>query len=74
MAVAWSADGKWVATGLQNGRVVIWDTSNGQQKFSRLLHSDAVNCLTFHPNSEFLASGSDDGFVKMLNTTCQAEL
>ncbi|GMH74503.1 hypothetical protein TL16_g06483 [Triparma laevis f. inornata] len=76
LSLDFNPDGKILAAGLKDGRVVIWhldffggDTDEGQGvsgtvKYSRSenlkKHERAVNSVCFSTNGEFLATGGDD--------------
>ncbi|QRV96504.1 hypothetical protein RhiJN_24522 [Ceratobasidium sp. AG-Ba] len=61
VAIALSLNGRLLATGLDNGEVLIWDVKAGQIITNLLVnHSGAVTCLNFSPDSLRIASGSVD--------------
>jgi len=65
--IAVSPDDHWLAiAGLQG--VWIVDLDAGDES-ARLLegHTDTVNTVVFHPDSQLLASGSDDGTIRFWN-------
>jgi WD40 repeat protein len=69
-AVAFSPDGKQVATGSgepsRGGELKLWDVTNGQlvRDFSKV-HSDAVLSLEFSPDGKLLASGAADKMARV---------
>ncbi|MGA2264339.1 MAG: WD40 repeat domain-containing protein, partial [Acidobacteriota bacterium] len=60
-AAAWSADGRWAATGAEN--IVFWDASTGTQ-LARL-ESAEVWSLAFSPDSRWLVSSHGDGSISV---------
>ena len=64
-AVAFSADGKRLATGDDTGHVNVWNLQN--QRAVAQLHADsnAVYAVQFSPNNQILAGGGYDGRVKL---------
>lgn len=69
MTVAWSPDGASIATGLEDGRLEIWDLGSTKPRFSKRIHSKSVYCVAFHPASKLLASCGEDGHVVMLDSS-----
>ena len=63
--VAFSPDGKLVASGSHDTRIRIWNVETGQQLQKLQGHTDWVNCIAFSPDSKFLASGSDDTTLRI---------
>ena len=68
--VAFSPDGKWLASAGHDGVVLIseWPPKSDKPLASvRTLagHTDQVHCLTFSPDSRIVASGSKDGKVRL---------
>ena len=66
-SLAFSPDGRLLATGgsYENGLVRIWDVQTGE--LLRILegHLNGVSQVSFSPNSQFLASGSYDGSLRI---------
>ena len=62
-SVAFSADGKILASGSANGTVTLWDL--GPNPFNQILsgHTDTVNSVAFSPDGKTLASGSLDNTI-----------
>ncbi|KAH7882258.1 quinon protein alcohol dehydrogenase-like superfamily [Phlebopus sp. FC_14] len=67
-AVAVSGDGKTIASGDQDGKVVFWSTDTCEKLAeSQGKHSHLVRSLAFAPDSQRVASGSDDGSIIVWN-------
>lgn len=64
--LALSADGRWLASGGRDDRVMLWDLSAASPSGRALAgHTGAVTTVAFHPNHGLLASGSDDQQVTL---------
>lgn len=62
-ALAWHPAGRHLATGWENGEVVIWSQGGKQIHECQTLHGAAVQKLTWSNSGGLLASGDDDGRV-----------
>jgi WD40 repeat protein len=57
-AVAFSPDGRSIATGASNGRVALWETSTGKQQWSEKVANFPVMSVAFSPDHKLLAAGA----------------
>lgn len=66
-SLAFSPDGRLLATGssYENGLVRIWDVQTGELLRTLEGHLNGVSQVSFSPNSQFLASGSYDGTLRI---------
>lgn len=62
--IAYSADGKFIASGAWSGRVCIWDVENSTSR-SFAAHPEFVECLAWSPDGRYLASGSKYGSIRI---------
>jgi len=63
-AVAFSPNGKTLATSSKDGSIALWDTASGELSGSPLRkHTDWVNNVAFSPDGRLLASASDDDTI-----------
>ncbi|TRM61075.1 hypothetical protein BD626DRAFT_571106 [Schizophyllum amplum] len=65
-AVAYSCDGRQIASGSDNHTVEVWDAVTGQQIGEAFTgHDRRVNTVRFSPDNKRIASGSDDHTVRI---------
>jgi WD40 repeat protein len=72
--LAFSRDGKRLATGGDDRIVGLWDVASGKEIKTFKGHSDAVTSLAFSRDGKTLATGSRDKLVKLWSTTSYQEL
>jgi len=73
-SVAFSPDGKLLASGSHDKTVKIWDMSSGQQIHTLTGHSDGVGSVVFSPDGKLLASGSWDNTIRLWDTRTWNEI
>ncbi len=64
-SVAFSPDGKTIATGTDSGAIKMLDAETGKLKFAKLRHANQVASLTFSPDGRILATGGYDRTVRL---------
>lgn len=65
LSVAFSHDGKLLATGDAKGDICLWQVDNGKQLLSLKGHQSWVYSLTWSPQGNILASASGDRTVRL---------
>jgi WD40 repeat protein len=63
-SVAYSPDGRLIASAGNEGRIRIWSASNGAFE-SELVHAGAVHCVRFSPDGKYLATASEDKSIRI---------
>jgi WD40 repeat protein len=56
-AVAFSPDGKTLASGGEEGQVILWDRGGGQELMSLDDHGGGIYAVAFSPDGKVLAAG-----------------
>src|SRR4051812_18060502 len=64
-SVAFSPDGRTIASGSYDTTIKLWDGQSGQERASLKGHTDPVVSVAFSPDGKALASGSYDGTIKL---------
>ncbi len=63
--LAMSPDGKWLASGGEDGVVQLWDVAGAKPGAKLADHKDWVLCLAVSPDGKQLASGAIDGTIRL---------
>jgi WD40 repeat protein len=64
-SVAFSADGKTLASGCEDGTIKLWDVTGGKELATLKGHAGGVRCLAFSADGKVLGSGSADKTIKL---------
>lgn len=75
-AIAFSRDGKFLATGHSDNSIKIWNPKASAQKPLKVLqgHTYYITSLAFGKDGSWLASSSGDGLIKFWNTKSGKEI
>jgi WD40 repeat protein/Flp pilus assembly protein TadD len=74
VGVAFSPDGKYVASGGADGAVRVWDAAGVKPVRTLAGHQKQVYGVAFSPDGRRLASGGEDGTVRVWDVTSGKEL
>ena len=80
--VAFFQNGHMLATALNSEHatddhrfsILIWEVPQGKSHFTLKGHTDKVNVLAFTPNGHTLASGSDDGTIRLWDASTGTQI
>jgi WD40 repeat protein len=64
-AVAYSPDGKSIASGNDDGTVKLWDPATGLERCTLVGHTGKVRTLAFSPDGSVLATGDAGGTIHL---------
>jgi WD40 repeat protein len=63
--VAFSPDGKYLASGSDDKKVKLWSIESHKNVTVFHGHTNFINCLNFSPDGKYLASTSHDKTIKI---------
>ena len=64
-SLAFSPDGRWLASGSWDKTIKIWDVETGLEVQTLVGHDHPVYSIAFDPSGQWLASGSEDGKINL---------
>jgi WD40 repeat protein/Leucine-rich repeat (LRR) protein len=65
--VAFSPDGRWLASGSRDHTIRVWDLATGKSQHTLTGHTGPVGSVAFSLDGKLLASGSADGTIGLWN-------
>ncbi len=68
MSGGFTPNGKHIVSGSEDGTIFVWDPRTAEilARFTNL-HETPVTCLAFHPDSNLVLTGSQDGTAKLIH-------
>lgn len=73
-SIAYSPDGRMLASGSEDKTVKLWDVATGQELYALRGHVSMVNSVAWSRNGQVLASGSRDQTIKLWDVATGQEI
>nr|GMC82932.1 transcription initiation factor TFIID subunit 5 [Ipomoea batatas] len=74
LSLAMSPDGRYMASGDEDGKIMVWDLASGRCITPLVGHASCVWTLAFSCEGSLLASGSADCTVKLWDVTTSTKM
>jgi WD40 repeat protein len=72
--IAFSPDGKTLASSAENGMIKLWDVTSGKETSSLEGHDKMVRSVAFSPDGKTLASCANEGEIKLWDVATSKEI
>jgi WD40 repeat protein len=66
LSVPESPSAELLMSGSQDTNVKVWDLKSGKSIYTFKFHDGPVNCVKFSPSNQWVASGGNDGTIKVM--------
>ena len=73
-SLAWSPDGKTLATGADDGTVKLWDAATGRALRNLSIYARGVGSIKFAPDSSRVLVENGDGFTRLFEVATGREI
>ena len=73
-SLAWSPNGRWLASGVEDGKVWVWDTNTGKEIATLSDSGGTVRSVCWNHSGSKLAAGNGEGLIRIWDTSNWVEL